>query len=88
MTKYTIRSDAEILEKFRISDGRWVVLCFHNPSYGVWIMDEEGFCTFGTFLSSLEAATGEYQERVCALIDMGPNLAGALSGQSRSLSSA
>ena len=88
MSKYTIRSDAEILEKFRISEGRWVVLCFHNPSYGVWNMDEDGFCTFGTFLSTLEAATKEYQERVCGLHDAGPDLMLALASNSRTLSSA
>ena len=87
MSKYTIRSDAEILEKFRISEGRWVVLCFHNPSYGVGNMDEDGFCTFGTFLSSLEMATKEYQERVCALLDAGLDLAVAFAGGSGTLSS-
>lgn len=62
-------SDVQIREKFRISDGRWVVLCCHNATYGVWEMDEFGCRTNGTFTESLTAAMDAYEDRVCALLE-------------------
>ena len=76
MKRHTIRSEAEILEKFRIGDGRWVILCFHNPSYGVWNMDEHRFLTRGSFSASLAGAMELYEDRVCSFLDQPPDLAG------------
>jgi hypothetical protein len=64
-----MRMDAEVLEKFRVNEGRWVVLCFHNPAYGVWNMDQDGFCTLGEFATSLEEGNFIYQERVSTLFE-------------------
>ena len=68
----TTSNEVEIREKFRISYGRWVVLCFHNAAYSVWEMDEFGSRTNGTTSESLSEAMEVYEERVCSLVEPTP----------------
>ena len=67
---YQTRSGAEILQRFCICDDRWIVLCFHNPSYGVWNMDDQGFCSLGMFSPSLPDATRMYHDRITHAIQL------------------
>ena len=60
----TTRSGAEILQRFEIQNDFWVVMCIHDTCYGIWNMDDDGFCSRGELLPSLESANLKYYERI------------------------